>query len=78
MEIYLINYFKSLITFLKVMVDSWLTWPKARTRHPVKSQDGLFKKVLLKMDSNTGVSCQYCKIFKNTYFEEHLPMAAFV
>ena len=23
-------------------------------------------------------SCEYCKIFKNTYFEKHLRMAAFV
>ena len=23
-------------------------------------------------------SCEYCKIFKNTYFEEHLQMAALV
>ena len=22
------------------------------------------------------ISCEYCKIFKNTYFEEHLRMAA--
>ena len=22
-------------------------------------------------------SCQYCEIFKNTFFEEHLPMAGF-
>ena len=29
-------------------------------------------KILLKRDSNTGVSCEICKIFKNTYFEEHL------
>ena len=24
------------------------------------------------IDSNTGVSCEYCDIFKNTCFEEHL------
>ena len=26
----------------------------------------------LKKDSNTGVSCGYCEIFKTTYFEKHL------
>ena len=26
---------------------------------------------MLKSDSNTGVFCEYCKIFKNAYFEEH-------
>ena len=31
---------------------------------------------LLKRDSNTGVFCEYCKISRNTYFEEHLRMAA--
>ena len=25
-----------------------------------------------KRDSNTGVSCGHCKIFKTTYFEKHL------
>ena len=28
--------------------------------------------ILLKRNSNTDVSYEYCKIFKNTYFEEHL------
>ena len=32
---------------------------------------------LLKRDSNTNVSCEYCEIFRNTYFEEHLQTAAF-
>ena len=31
---------------------------------------------LLKRDSNTGVSNEYCEIFKNLYFEEPLPTAA--
>ena len=31
---------------------------------------------LSKRDSNTDVSLRYCKIFKNTYFEEHLLTAA--
>ena len=26
----------------------------------------------LKRDSNTGVSCEYCEIFKSTSFAEHL------
>ena len=31
---------------------------------------------LLKRDSDTGFfSCEYCEIFKNTYFEEHLRTA---
>ena len=31
---------------------------------------------LIKRDSNTGISCEYCEIFKNIYFEEHLRTAA--
>ena len=27
-------------------------------------------------DSNTGISCEYCKILKDTYFEEHMPATA--
>ena len=33
---------------------------------------------LIKKNSNTGVSCEYCKIFKSSYFEEHPPRAGFV
>ena len=33
---------------------------------------------LLKRDSNTGVSCEYCEIFRQTYFEDNLPTAACV
>ena len=33
---------------------------------------------LLKRDASAGVFCEYCEIFKNTYFEEHLRMAASV
>ena len=33
---------------------------------------------LLKRDSTTSVSCDYCEIFKTTYFEEHLRTAASV
>ena len=33
---------------------------------------------LLKRDSNTVFSCEYCEIFKNTYFEEHLRTSASV
>ena len=38
----------------------------------------LYKKLatLLKRDSDTGVSCEYCKVFKNTYFEEKLWVTA--
>ena len=31
---------------------------------------------LLKRDSNTGFSCEYCKMFKNTCFEKLLGTAA--
>ena len=31
---------------------------------------------LLKRDSKQVFSCQYCEIFKKTYFEEHLRTAA--
>ena len=27
---------------------------------------------LLKKDANTGISCEHCKIFKNSYFEKHM------
>ena len=37
---------------------------------------GLRSETLLKRDSNTGVSCEICEIFKNTCFEEHLPTTA--
>ena len=30
----------------------------------------------IKKRLQTGVSCQYCKIFKKSYFEEHLRRAA--
>ena len=33
-------------------------------------------KSILKRDSTQVFSCEYCKIFKNTYFEEHLGTAA--
>ena len=44
------------------------------------SQENTFKPVtlLIKRDSNVGVSCEYCKIFKKTYFEKHLWTAASV
>ena len=32
----------------------------------------------LKRDSNTGVSCEYCKIFKNSFFMEHLRLLLLV
>ena len=32
----------------------------------------------LQRDSNTGVSCEYCEIFRQTYFEDNLPTAAYV
>ena len=45
--------------------------------------ESLFNKVanlspanLLKRDSRTGVSCQVCEIFGNTYFEESLRTTA--
>ena len=41
-----------------------------------KKLQALGPTTLLKRDSNTGVFCEYCQIFKNTYFEEHLPKAA--
>ena len=30
---------------------------------------------LLKRDSNQVLSCEYCEIFKNSYFEKHLGTA---
>ena len=32
----------------------------------------LIKLQALKRDSNTGVSCEYCKIFKNNFFFKNL------
>ena len=43
------------------------------------SQENKFRSAtLLKRDFNKGASCEYCEIFKNTYFEELLQTAAFV
>ena len=28
---------------------------------------------LLKKDSNTGVACEYCEIFKNSFFLQNTP-----
>ena len=38
----------------------------------------LFLIKLLKRNTNTGFSCEKCKIFKNTFFTEHLSPAASV
>ena len=40
--------------------------------------DRAFKFNFIKMESNTGVSCECCKMFKNTYFEENLRAAVSV
>ena len=40
------------------------------------SQESCRLATLLKTDSNTGIFPEYCEIFKNTYFEEHLLAAA--
>ena len=32
--------------------------------------------ILLKRDSSADVTCEYCEIFKNTFFEEHLRTTA--
>ena len=34
--------------------------------------------ILIKRDSSTVLSCEYCETFKNSYFEEHLWTAAFL
>ena len=34
--------------------------------------------ILLKIDSNSGVSCEICETFKNTCFKEHLRTTASV
>ena len=40
------------------------------------SQKTTFQRVLIKLKTLTQVfSCEYCEIFKNTYFEEHLRTA---
>ena len=37
------------------------------------SQENIWDGILfVKKDSDTGVICEICKIFKNTYFEEYL------
>ena len=38
----------------------------------------LTEKIYWKENSPQVFSCKYCKIFKNTYFEEHLRTAAFI
>ena len=43
------------------------------------SQENTFgPATLLKRDSNTGVSCEYFQIFKNTYFEEYFASVSIV
>ena len=37
---------------------------------------GLQTATLLKTDSSTSVSCEYCEIVKNTHFKKHLRTAA--
>ena len=46
--------------------------------------ESLFNKVadiwaanLVKIDSNSGVFLQYCKIFKNSFFDRTRPVTAF-
>ena len=41
----------------------------------IKSQP-FNKKVYLKSDSSTGVFCEFCEIFKSSYFVEHLRTTA--
>ena len=36
------------------------------------------KSLLVKIDSSASVSIEYSEIFKNIYFEEHLPTAAYL
>ena len=38
--------------------------------------ESLLDKVAGLQDSTQVFSCEYCKIFKNTYVEEHLPTGA--
>ena len=38
--------------------------------------ESLFNRISRK-DSNAGVSCEYCEILKNTYFEEHMRAAPY-
>ena len=38
--------------------------------------EALRPETLLIRNSNRGVSCEYCEISRNTYFEEHLQTAA--
>ena len=45
---------------------------------PYNKVAGLLPAISLKRDSNTGVFCEYCEVFINIYFEEHLRTAAFV
>ena len=45
---------------------------------PYNKVAGLLPAISLKRDSNTGVFCEFCEVFINIYFEEHLRTAAFV
>ena len=38
---------------------------------------GLRPATLLKRESRTGISCEFCECSKNTFFTEHLWMTAF-
>ena len=58
-------------------------WVEFYKKVPLKSFCNILRKTLVyvlesyftkvaERDSNTGVSCEYCKILKNAYFEEHM------
>ena len=49
-----------------------LCFLKPRSSH----QSNLRPETLLKRDSDTGISCEFCEIFKNTFFTEHLRTTA--
>ena len=41
-----------------------------------KTLQALTSGTLLKRDTNIGISCEYCEIFQNIYFSEHLRTTA--
>ena len=67
-------FFKIYVKNLAMFTGKYLCWS-----YFLIQLQGCRTAILLERDLTTQVlSCEYCKIFKNTYFEEHLRMAASV
>ena len=62
---------KAVLKNFTIFTGKHLCW-SLLLRHLRASRPATF----LKRDSDTVFSCEYCKIFKNTYFDENLRTTA--